>query len=173
VKKMLFKMLLCVTVGLFFSGCEPLTSQGGDADSDIRIFDSLSILKRYTPTSVTVMPLTKFEETSSQPSQTHIHIYVGLIDAYGTQIKSPSTFRFELYEKIALSTQPKGSRIVMWPDMDLNDPKVNNKYWSDFFRAYEFRLAFEPKQGKSYILQVTAINSDSKRLTDEITIDAP
>ena len=57
--------------------------------------------------------------------------------------------------------------------MDLTDPKDNNKYWSDFFRAYEFRLGFEPKEEKSYIFQATAIDLDGKRLSDEITINAP
>jgi hypothetical protein len=158
-------------------GCDSLKFPIENSGTVEQPSDSLSIFTRYAPTKVSILPLTKFKKTEQQ--NTHIHVYVSLLDDFGSQIKSPSTFRFELYDKVQLSSQPKGSRIVMWPqvdsklDLDLTDPKDNNRHWSDFFRAYEFRLNFEPKQNKSYILQVTSIGPDGKRLSAERTVDAP
>jgi hypothetical protein len=172
-KILLLKLLLLSGIlSLSFAGCHSLRFPVEDSGTVQQPSDSHSVLARYAPVKVSIMPLTKFEKMG-QPQQTQIHVYVSLLDSFGSQIKSPSTLRFELYEKVQLSTQPKGSRIVIWPDMDLTDPKDNNKYWSDFFRAYEFRLGFEPKSNKSYIFQVTSIDSVGKRLSDEITINTP
>jgi len=171
-KILLLKLLfLSVVFSLLTAGCDSLKLPAEDSENVQRPSDPYSILSRYAPVKVNIMPLTKFEKANQK--QTQIHVYVSLLDYFGSQIKSPNTLRFELYEKVQLSTQPKGSRIVIWPDLDLTDPKDNNKYWSDFFRAYEFRLGFEPKEDKSYIFQATAIDLDGKRLSDEITINAP
>ncbi|MHC4187390.1 MAG: hypothetical protein ACYSRQ_04275 [Planctomycetota bacterium] len=170
---LLLKLLLVSGIlSLSAAGCDSLKFPAARSETLEQPSDSLSMLARYAPVKVSIMPLTKFEK-AGQSQQTQIHVYVSLLDSFGSQIKSPSTFRFELYDKIELSTQPKGSRIVIWPDMDLTNPKDNNKYWSDFFRAYEFRLGFEPKENKSYILQVTSIDHAKKRLSTEITIDTP
>jgi hypothetical protein len=171
-KNLLMKILLVFgTLQMTLAGCDSIMSPIGNSKTVVQPSDHLSILAKYAPVKVSIMPLTKFEK-AGQPQQTHIHVYVSLLDAYGSQIKSPSTFRFELYEKVQLSSQPKGSRIVIWPDMDLTDPKANNKYWSEFFRAYEFRLDFEPKENKSYVLQITSIGPNEKRLSADITIKA-
>jgi hypothetical protein len=172
--------LLLLSGILFLSsvGCDSLKFPIENLETVEQPSDSLSIFTSYAPTKVSILPLTKFEKNEQQNTQ--IHVYVSLLDDFGSQIKSPSTFRFELYDKVQLSSQPKGSRIVMWPpqtdpelDFDLTDPKDNNRYWSDFFRAYEFRLNFEPKPNKSYILQATSIGPTGKRLSAEITITAP
>ncbi|MHC4130406.1 MAG: hypothetical protein ACYSSP_05480 [Planctomycetota bacterium] len=169
---LLLKLLFLSGIfSLVNAGCDSLKFPAEDSETIQRPSDSHSILSRYAPVKVSIMPLTKFEKADQK--QTLIHVYISLLDDFGSQIKSPSTFRFELYDKVQLSSQPKGGRIVIWPDMDLTDPKDNNKYWSDFFRAYEFRLGFEPKENKSYIFQVTSIDSDGKRLSDEMTINAP
>jgi hypothetical protein len=172
-KKLILKLLLfsCV-LSVAAIGCDSLRFPGANSNKVERPVDSFAVHARYTPTKVSIMPLTKFEKTVQQ-NQSQIHTYISLLDSFGSQVKSPCIFRFELYDKVELSSQPKGSRIVMWPDMDLTEPVENNKYWSDFFRAYEFRLGFEPKQNKSYILQVTSIDPGGKRLSDEIVINSP
>jgi hypothetical protein len=171
-KILLLKLLFLSGIfSLVTAGCDSLKFPAEKSETVQRSSESYSILSRYAPVKVSIRPLTKFEKADQQ--QTQIHVYISLLDDFGSQIKSPSTLRFELYDKVQLSSQPKGSRIVIWPDMDLTNPKDNNKYWSDFFRAYEFRLGFEPKENKSYIFQVTSIDSDGKRFSDEITISAP
>jgi hypothetical protein len=177
-KNLSLKLLLLSGI-LFLAavGCDSLKFPIENTETVERPSDSLSIFTSYAPTKVSILPLTKFEKTEQQNTQ--IHVYVSLLDDFGSQIKSPSTFRFELYDKVQLSSQPKGSRIVMWTQndpelpLDLTDPKDNNRHWSDFFRAYEFRLNFEPKPNKSYILQVTSIGPTGKRLSAEIAITAP
>jgi hypothetical protein len=95
---------------------------------------------------------------------------VGLLDGFDCQVKSPVVFRFELYKKVERSAEPKGKRITIWEDIDLTEPGKNNEYWRDFLRAYEFILDFEPIGKPSYILQVTCLCPDGKRLSAEFAL---
>jgi len=122
----------------------------------------------YAPAKVDIMPLTELVTASGQGSR--IHLYVSLLDAFGSQIKSPAVFRFELYEHVVRSAEPKGKRAVIWADFDLTSPAVNNEYWRDFLRAYEFNLPFEQASGQTYILQVTCLCPNGSRLASEFTL---
>lgn len=86
-----------------------------------------------------------------------------------SQPSSPGIFRFELYEHVQCSTEPKGQRLAVWPDIDLTDAAQNNNYWRDFLRAYEFKLDFEP-QTKSHTLQGTFLSPTGKRLSAEFAL---
>jgi len=92
---------------------------------------------------------------------------VSLLDAYSEKIKAPGTFRFELYEYVQRSAEPKGERIAIWPDVDLTRPAENQKYWRDFLRAYEFTLGAQASKEKVYILEVTCLYPSGKRLSTE------
>ena len=141
-------------------------SPNQEAVSNINQTDEYSIYAKYSPEKIHVLPLTEF--TINQDTQEgEINLFVSLLDAFNNQIKSPCTFRFELYQKIQRSSDPKGQRVMIWPDVDLNDPKINNEYWQDFFRAYEFKLSFKPQAGQSYILEVSCLSSNKKRLISE------
>ena len=115
------------------------------------------------------MPLTEFISVDDA-RQAKIKIYVSLLDTFGSQIKSPVTFRFELYEYVQRSAEPKGKRIIIWSDIDLTEPAENNVYWRDFLRAYEFNLPFEQAANQSYILQVTCLCPNGKRISSEFTL---
>ena len=93
-----------------------------------------------------------------------------MLDSFGSQIKSPCIFRFELYLRIQRSSEPKGQRVMLWPDVDLNQPQVNNEYWRNFLRAYEFNLPFEPQNGQAYILEVTCMCPNNKRILAEFIL---
>ena len=93
----------------------------------------LSHYMSYVPVKIDIMPLTEF--VSSGDTQSKMNIYVSLIDPFGSPIKSPGMFRFELYEYMQRSAEPKGKRFKIWPDIDLTDPVSNNDYWRDFLRA--------------------------------------
>ena len=56
------------------------------------------------------------------------------------------------------------------PDIDLTDIVENNHYWRDFLRAYEFSLPVEFDNNQSYILQVTCICPNGKRLSTEYAL---
>ncbi|MGD8786858.1 MAG: hypothetical protein PVJ60_05500, partial [Phycisphaerales bacterium] len=56
------------------------------------------------------------------------------------------------------------------PDVDLTDPAKNNEYWRDFLRAYEVNLPFESTGNQSYILEVTSLCPNGRRLSSEFIL---
>lgn len=123
----------------------------------------------YAPSKIDIMPLTEFVRPGDA-QKARIVVYVSLLDQFGSQIKSPAMFRFELYEHVARSAQPKGKRATIWPDIDLTDPAANNDYWRDFLRAYEFSLPCEAAGNQDYIIQLTCLCPNGKRLSAEFTL---
>lgn len=146
------------------AGCEPTgVKLSSTPDS------GTNQLSEYSPAKVDVMPLTEFVAGNDEnPSK--IKVYVSLLDAFGCQIKAPAVFRFELYQRVFRSARPKGKRVLIWPDIDLNDAAKNNEYWKDFLRAYEFDLPFEPESDHSYILQVTSLCPSGRRLSADFVL---
>ncbi|MHC4456459.1 MAG: hypothetical protein ACYS0I_05085 [Planctomycetota bacterium] len=150
------------------SGCEPMPetieSQGKVADGlDVSVYGD------YFPAKVDILPLTEFVGDPEE-DETTIRVYVSLIDSFGCQIKGPGTFRFELYERVVRSPEPKGKRLSIWTDFDLTDSATNNNYWRDFLRAYEFELDFENEDKRSFILEVTYIDPGGRRLTADFAL---
>lgn len=124
---------------------------------------------RYAPVKLDIAPLTEFLP-ADKTHRPRIKLYVSLLDPFGSQIKSPGRFRFELYEHVQRSAEPKGRRIAMWPELDLTDPVTNNEYWQDFLRAYEFTLPLDQAAGESHVLQVTYFCPSGRRITAEFTL---
>ena len=124
----------------------------------------------YSPVKIDIVPLTEYTAATSSGEGPKIEVYVSLLDSYGSQIKSPGIFRFELYERAARSAEPKGKRIILWPDFDLTNVTENDNHWRDFLRAYEFSLPFESQTSQNYILQATCICPNGKRLSTEFTL---
>jgi len=159
---------------LVVGGCESVPGTAGLLSGN----DRLSAYIHYSPVKIDVMPLTEFicvgddEEVSkgSRKAGSQIKVYVALLDAFDCQIKAPGVFRFELYEYIPRSAEPKGRRIIIWPDIDLTDTVKNNNNWRDFLRAYEFNLDFEPASNQNYILQATCLCPNGKRLSAEFCL---
>lgn len=157
---------------LAYTGCESPqidtkpTAQIGKA-SDACDFSG------YAPAKVDIMPLTEFILASKAKGSPKLKIYVSLLDSFNCQMKSPGVFRFELYEQVLRSPEPKGRRVAIWPDIDLTDAAENNHHWRDFLRTYEFNLDFEPRANQSYILQATFLTSDGKRLLAEFNLKSP
>lgn len=147
------------------TGCESAgTKLESNADR------GLGCLAEYGPAKVDVMPLTEFAAAGNDGTTSKIKVYVSLLDAFDCQIKTPAVFRFELYDRVPRSAEPKGRRILLWPDTDLTDAGKNNEHWNDFLRAYEFNLPFEPKPNQSCILQVTALCPGGKRISADFTL---
>ena len=162
---------LCLV--LVEAGCEPVPVATELPTKDDNGFNT-SIYTRYAPVKIDIMPLTEFTCVSDGEEASKINVYVSLLDAFDCQRKTPGVFRFELYEYIQRCAEPKGKRIAIWPDIDLTKQSENNKHWRDFLRAYEFNLDcrqtsldFEPKSNQSYILQVTCLCPNGKRLSSD------
>jgi len=128
-----------------------------------------SIYESYRPIEIDIMPLTELISTDNAASQ--LRLYVSFLDSSGSRIKSPGVFRFELYRKVMRSAKPKGNRIMIWPDIDLTDIAENGEYWRDFLRAYEFNLDLDPQADSDFILQVTCLCPNGKRLSDEFDLN--
>jgi len=131
--------------------------------------DVSSVYQRYAPVKIDLMPLTELVPDGGARGG-RMHLYVSLLDAFGHQIESPAVFRFELYEQVQRSAQPKGRRAVIWADIDLTDPVSNNEHWRDFLRAYEFNLPFEQAGKDNFILQVTCLCPNGSRLSSELML---
>ena len=151
------------------AGCEQLPGLPGLTDKTSNDFKKLSVYSRFAPAKINIMPLTEFISAGST-QQVKIKPYVSLLDSFGSQVKSPAVFRFELYQRVLRSAEPKGRRVIIWPDIDLNDPAANNEYWRDFLRAYEFDLPFEPDANQSYILQITCLCPNGRRFSAEFAL---
>lgn len=154
---------------LVCAGCEQgqVIEEGSirtDADFSKPVFYS-----GFAPMKIDIMPLTNFFYDYGQ-EQTVLNVYLNLKDQFDSQVKAPGTFRFELYKFLPRSSQPKGKRVIIWPDIDLTGAIENNSYWRDFLRAYQFNLPFEPASNQRYILLVTYMYPNGKRLSVEFYI---
>jgi hypothetical protein len=171
---------LLILLVLIESGCEPLDSReplprpGNDSNTPFCVY--------YAPEKIDIMPLTGFKGNNG--SEPQLDVYVSLLDSAGSQIKFPVKFRFELYDQVRRSPEPKGKRVGIWPQeeemadpndpeihwFDLADPAQNNRYWRDFVRAYQFTLPFRPEPGRSYILEATCLACQNKHLTAQVAL---
>jgi hypothetical protein len=166
-------MYLCIVLCVFFihAGCES-TSRPPQVPVRANNNPNLSsFYTRFAPTKIDILPLTELITTGSQRSL--LNLYVSLLDAFGSQIKSPGVFRMELYEYVQLSANPRGKRIARWSDIDLTDPSVNNKYWNDFLRAYQFDLPLDQMGSQNYILQITCLCPNGSRLSSDYILRSP
>jgi len=162
--------VLIICLVLSGAGCEsgPSAMPGPSADDGGGKQDFLWDF--YGPAKIDIMPLTEVVYGGDSEEPSGIKVYVSLLDAFDCQIKGPGVFRFELYEHVQRSAEPKGKRVEIWPDIDLTEPSENNEYWQDFLRAYTFDLDFSRRGKRSYILQVTCMCANDRRLSAEFAL---
>ena len=156
------------------SGCEsppfPQLSVAPSPSKSETDSNAISVYMTYVPARISIMPLTEIVSPGLSEKIVKMKVYVNLTDSFGCQQKTPGVFRFELYEHIQHAANPKGRRITIWPDIDLTDPSENNKFWRDFLRAYEFDLDFEPDAAQGYMLEVTCLCPNGKRLSADFVL---
>lgn len=151
------------------SGCEQ-TAGVATPPAKVHTGPDVSAYSDYAPAKIHITPLTGIVGSTDAQGSSKIDIYVSLLDSFGSQVKSPGIFRFELYEHVQRSAEPKGRRMAIWPDIDLAGAAANSQYWQDFLRLYEFHLPLEPQSDQGYVLQVTFLSVSSKRLSDELLL---
>jgi hypothetical protein len=155
------------------AGCEPAQigiKKNRQTVKSVNDCNEFFFYAPYTPVKIDIVPLTEFTGINDAGEGPTIRAYVSLLDSFGYQIKAPGIFRFELYQRVPRSADPRGRRISIWPDVDLNDVVENNRYWRDFLRAYEFNLPSEAETDQNYILEATCISPNGKRLSAEFTL---
>ncbi len=168
IAQIVFLVLLLAAVG-----CEP--PQVGIKKNEtplksVNDCNEVSFYARYTPEKIDIVPLTEYAGDSDAGEESKIKVYVSLLDSFGYQMKAPGIFRFELYQRVPRSAEPKGKRIMLWPDIDLTALVENDNHWRDFLRAYEFSLPFESEADQNYILEATCISPNGKRLSAEFNL---
>lgn len=121
----------------------------------------------FTAERIRIIGLTEIIPDAGLGDEAVLSIYVDVFDAYDSHIKAPATFRFELYEFVPRSSDPRGNRLIIWPDIDLTDPAVNNGYWQDYLRTYNFDLQmnFRPAPETTFTLEATCTTQEGKRLS--------
>ena len=124
----------------------------------------------FAPVKIGVLPLTELSSPSGAAQGAKLDVFVTMLDAFGCQMKAPGALLFELYEYVPRSAQLKGKQLALWPQIDLTGPAENNRYWRDFLRAYEFELDAQASRDKTYILEVTCLCPDGKRLSCQYTL---
>lgn len=154
--------VLFITAAALFVGCES-SPPGGGFSFDFARPDAAAC-ERYGPARIDILPLTALTQAGDSGGDSTVTVYICLLDSYDSQIKSPAIFRFELFEHVQRSSEPKGKRLKIWPDIALTDPALNNNHWQDFLRAYLFSLPLQKLHSGDYILHTTCITPDDKRL---------
>jgi hypothetical protein len=164
------KALAGITLGLLLcAGCAMDNQKGQEPNDPVGRTPKIPT-RLFAPNKVSIIPLTRFVKSKKPAELDYIRVYAELLDDYQSQIKSPGTFRFELYNRALRSVDPMGTRIEIWKDIALIDLKQNNRYWREFLRTYEFRLDLPHILQGHFILQVTFSTPEGKRLTSHKTI---
>ena len=164
-EKVKLKIFIVLNLIVFFlalsCGCEPEMASNPFGSAT-------NIIKKYAPKSIRIIGLSEIVSENDSRRWPKIKAYVDMLDKYDSRVKSPATFRFELYEFVPRSSRSKGTRILAWDDFELTGPAKNNSHWRDHLRAYQFELYldFEPADGEEFILEATCIMPNGKRLSD-------
>jgi hypothetical protein len=157
------KFLFIAALALY-AGCSGQPSGGTFLPS------SVAPCTRFGPDHIDILPITSVVPAAAADRDSAINAYICLLDSFNTQIKSPAVFRFELFQHVQRSTDPKGKRLTFWPDIDLSHPDNNNKYWQDFLRAYLFTLPLQKISSDNTILHVTCFPPSGQRLSADFLI---
>lgn len=148
---------------LFLSGCD-MQFPASNLPSEKPLQNTCA----YVAANVHIMGLTEIVPTQSTGGQAILKVYIDLMDSFDRRMKSPGVFRLELYEFVPRSSDPRGGRLFIQPDLNLTDPAENDKYWQDHLRTYRFDLPldFVPEPGSAFIIEATFLPPGGKRLND-------
>ena len=152
--------VILVIMGLvIFSGCPTPRVGGGES-----IVDKGTC--HYAAARVHVIGLTSIEADPEDKSSAVISVYVSLHDSFGSSIKGPGVFWFELYEYVPRAGDNRGKQRYPPREIDLSGAAENNKKWKDVLRAYHFSLETDiaPEVLRTYVLQVTCVTPVGNRL---------
>ena len=161
------KVLAILTLALCLAGgCGPGPAEGPLAAAKPSSLPSQPSAG-FAPARILIAPWTEIKGQAREDGTRRIRVFVRLVDAFGSDVKSPGVFRFELYERLAKSAEPRGKRLMIWPDFDLTAAEQNNSHWQDYVRSYEFSLDFDPSDAGPYVLEATFIPAEGRRLTNQ------
>jgi hypothetical protein len=181
IARMRMRWFLAVSGGLLFlslccgcgspepAGPAPVETSPRDADVDVERAPAV-VPSGFAAARIEILPLTELAPSAEGGEGTQLNVYISLLDAFGSQIKAPGIVRFELYDYVQRSAEPKGQRIAIWPDLDLTSPAENQKFWRDFLRAYAFTFETQASRSRVYILEATCICPGGRRLSADFVL---
>lgn len=125
--------------------------------SDMPVLSDRGLKDELPVERIRISALTEFVQSPALPEQVQLKVLVEIIDKEDKPVKTKCLWRFEFYEFRALSSDPRGRRLLIWPDQNLRDAGSNNQYWKDFLRGYEFYLPLgvAPGPNDKYVLEAT------------------
>ena len=159
---------VCFLVLTFSFGCEQRHAKPAEALTSCDI-------TAYGAERIHIVGLTELLDDSEDMGTLRLTAFVDVLDCVNSRIKAPGIFRFELYEYVPRSSDSKGTRLFLWPDVDLNDVAVNNNHWREHLRAYEFGLSIDfdlPVQDR-FVLEATFTTPAGRRLNDIYELEYP
>ena len=120
------------------------------------------------PGSIRIHPFTGTRTFDVKGGVKGIDVRIQALNAYGDATKAFGEFRFELYEFLPNSRDPKGKRLGLWRN-DVLEPKVNLLHWDSITRTYSFKLQwYEPVPvGQRFVLAAVFSSPFTERLFDE------
>jgi len=121
----------------------------------------------FGPERVIITPLTELAGPVDKAGIRQIRVFVKVVDGFGCDMKAPGVFRFELYQMLPRSAEQRGSRLAIWPDIDLTDPARNHQYWHQILRMYIFSLDLAVGTEGPYVLECTLMCPDGRRLSGQ------
>lgn len=145
---------LFVAAVVLMSGCEMTSSAPAAGQEDV-------------VSRIRISALTDMKATDGAESPARINAFVELLDADEMPRQAACSLRFELYEYQPHSANPRGKRLLIWPDVRLPDVASGEQHWKQSLQAYEFFLpmGFMPSPDQQYVLEATCLIGP-KRLTD-------
>ncbi|MBN1787978.1 MAG: hypothetical protein JW806_06245 [Sedimentisphaerales bacterium] len=148
---------VCLLFVLFCTGCEEQAQSNPSGSSDLAQNQCL-----FVPMKIRFNQLTEFTD------DWQMSVYVDVLDQFGSRIKAGGTWRFELYEYLSRSTESRGTRLYIWPDVKLTDAKENFELWQDYLRCYKFDLEMDIDlaSDKTYILQAIYFTPQGRRIIE-------
>ena len=80
--------------------------------------------------------------------------------------------RFELYAFAPYDVNPRGKRIMLWPEIEPGGADLSNRNWRPHLEAFEFVLSGVGPlaANKTYLVEVTAWATDGTRKSDTIKV---
>lgn len=148
--------LLCMLV---CCGCEEEQMQTVSSDSPSAKIQASCL---FVPEKIRFNQLTEFADDQ------RISVYIDMLDQFGSRMKAGAVWRFELYEYVPRSTESRGTRLYIWPNIELTDAKANFDLWQDYLRCYKFDLDFDIDLAadKTYILQAVCFTAQGRRIIE-------
>ncbi|MFA5292081.1 MAG: hypothetical protein WC496_03510 [Phycisphaerae bacterium] len=128
--------------------------------------------KTFEKTCLFTSEKIKFNQLTEFTTSWQILAYIDVFDQFDSRMKAAGVWRFELYEYTPRSSDPMGTRLYLWPDIELTDAAKNQSFWQDFLHCYKFELSLDINLtgDKTYILQAVCFTADGKRITDTIEL---